>query len=290
MEMNKSSWTAEITATIRAVESLRKGSERILKDIYAYRFLHPAIRLLLKNSSIARFALWFVIDRRFPGAVDTLISRVRFVDDCLKKSIDDGIEQLVILGAGYDSRAYRFDGLKDKSVFEVDHPRTQAVKQGKLTEIFGRIPAHVTLVPVDFEKGNLMSKLNQAGYRKDFKTLFIWEAVCKYLTADAVDQLLTAVSTNASTGSRIVFDYLFESWINGSSGSEIANNMLDYHLRKGEPFIFGLPENNAEEVILSKGFNNVENISGTKIKKLYFESVERGRAFHPFWGIMQATV
>ena len=84
-----------------------------------------------------------------------LLHAQNYIDDRLQQHLGDGLEQLVILGAGYDSRAYRFEELKKGiKVFEVDHPATQAVKKEKLQEIFQLLPDHVTYVPVDFHNEN----------------------------------------------------------------------------------------------------------------------------------------
>jgi methyltransferase (TIGR00027 family) len=231
-----------------------------------------------------------MIDRRFPGATDTVVSRIRFVDDCLNACIKEGIEQLVILGAGYDSRAYRFNELKSKRVFEVDHPNTQRLKKKKVTKIFGCLPSYVKFVPVDFEKEKLMPKLSAAGYRINLKTLFIWEGVCKYLTPNAVNELLSVVSGNSCKGSSIVFDYLFQSMVDRSSGSKLAEKALDFQAKKGEPFIFGLPEKNPEHLIMSRGFTSVKNFTAAKIKRMYFSGMARAKNLHPFWGIIHATI
>ena len=194
MIRDKASWTAEITTVIRANESLRPIQNSLFQDKYAAEFLRPSFKLILKNQLITRFILWLMIDRRFPGAIDTVASRIRFIDDCLKNSIEEDIEQLVILGAGYDSRAYRFEKLKDINVFEIDHPNTQRLKKTKVIKIFGKLPAYVKYVPVDFEKEKIIPKLLNNGYNNSLKTMFIWEGVCKYLTKEAVSELLTAVS------------------------------------------------------------------------------------------------
>lgn len=287
---DKASWTAEITAVFRAVESIRPSRERLLHDIYADKFLRPTFRLLLKSKLMAKFALWIAIDRRFPGATDTTVSRMRFIDDFLSRSITGGIEQLVILGAGYDSRAYRFPELRQIKVFEVDHPDTQVLKKRKILNMFGMLPRHIAYVPVNFERNQLIPKLTHAGYCRDLKTLFIWEGVCKYLSADAVDQLLISVALNACKGSSIVFDYLFQSMVNGTSGSKLAHKMLHFQARKGEPFIFGLPEQFPEEHITAKGFSHAKNITAAMIKEIYFKKIKRGRKLHPFWGLIEATV
>lgn len=290
MIKDKASWTAEMTAVFRATETIRPIQQRLFQDIFAAKFLRPQIRLILKSGIFARFALWFMIDRRFPGATDTIVSRIRYIDDCLKGAISEGIEQLVILGAGFDSRAYRFAELSNINVFEVDHPNTRNLKIQKVIHIFGCLPKHVKYVPVDFEKERLFSKLLSTGFDSSRKTLFIWEGVSKYLTKGAVDELLTDVSLNTSKGSSIVFDYLFESMIDKSSGSPLTKRMLDFQLKKGEPFIFGLPEESPEDHIKPKGFSVVKNVPASKIKKMYFHGLTRAKNLHPFWGIIRATV
>ena len=290
MKSGKASWTAEVTAIFRATESLRPTQVRLFYDKYAAKFLRSSFRLILKNRLFAKFVLWLMIDRRFPGATDTIVSRIRFIDDCLKDCITEGVEQLVILGAGYDARAYRFNELKNKLVFEVDHPNTQKLKKNKILNIFGSLPHYIVYVPVDFEKDKLISKLTEAGYNQNLKTLFLWEGVCKYLTRNAVNELLTAVSGNSCKGSSIVFDYLFQSMIDRTSGSMLADRMLNFQAKKGEPYLFGLQENNPEQLILGKGFSKVKNATAENIKNMYFKKNSRGKKIHPFWGIIHATV
>ena len=290
MKNGKASWTAEITAVSRATESIRPAQERLLNDVYAEKFIRPSFRLILKNRLITSFALWLMIDRRFPGASATIVSRIRLIDDCLKNCIKDGIEQLVILGAGYDARSYRFDELNDRVVFEVDHPNTQKLKIKKVKDIFGILPRHVRYVPVDFEKDELTTKLSGAGFNQNLKTLFLWEGVCKYLTPDAVSRILTMVSCNCCKGSSIVFDYLFQSMVDRSSGSLLADKMLNFQVKKDEPFIFGLPDINPEQTILKKGFSKVKNFTAKRIKSMYINETTRIKKIHPFWGVIHAIV
>lgn len=290
MRAGRASWTAEMTAVFRATESIRPGAVRLFHDRYAAHFLRPIYRLILKSRPLALFMVWLMVDRRFPGASTTISSRVRFVDDCLRIGIDSGIGQLVLLGAGYDSRAYRFSALKDRRVFEVDHPRTQKSKKDKLLDLMGSLPAHVVYVPVDFEKDDLMAKLTGAGYRHDLKTLFIWEGVSKYLTASAVKDLLSAVSANSRKGSAIVFDYLFQSMVDGRSGGALVQKILSIQAEKGEPFIFGLPEESPERFVMASGFAFVKNFTAARIKQLVLDGMSRARDLHPFWGIIYATV
>ena len=134
MKKGRPSATAEGNAALRAAELLRPLDERVCYDPFAKDFLGIRFGIVVRSRLLTKIALWYA-EQIIPGAADSLVVRTRYIDDYLEKCIDDGIEQLVILGAGYDSRAYRFKRLRGKvKVFEVDHPATQ--KHAKWGQVF----------------------------------------------------------------------------------------------------------------------------------------------------------
>ena len=139
--------------------------------------------------------------RRWPGARPSGVARTQWIDDVLSESLRKGIEQLVILGAGYDSRPYRMAGLDSARVFEVDHPATSASKQKRLA---GIVSSNVTYVRLDFDKDDLGAALANAGFNLDRQTFLLWEGVTNYLTEDAVDMTLRYIS-GAKPGSLLLF-------------------------------------------------------------------------------------
>lgn len=108
MSEEKPSPSAELSAAVRAAESMRPKDEQICYDTLAQYFLSRKFTIFVKNPLLRKMVLWRG-EQTNPGAIGCIISRTRYIDDYLQKCIDDGIEQLVILGAGYDSRPYRFD-------------------------------------------------------------------------------------------------------------------------------------------------------------------------------------
>ena len=117
--------TAEGITIHRFAESQRPEGERICYDSYAVYFLSSeTLEFRTRNPDKVK-AAQEQYERFFPGLSNSIRAKVRYFDDFIKKSIDEGLEQLIILGAGYDSRAYRIDRLKKIRVFEVDHPGTQ---------------------------------------------------------------------------------------------------------------------------------------------------------------------
>ena len=290
MKKGKPSATAEGNAALRAAEWLRPEDERVCYDQFARRFLGLRFGVIVRSRLLTRIALWYA-ERIIPGAADSLVARTRYIDDYLKQCIDDGIEQLVILGAGYDSRAYRFDELRPRvRVFEVDHPDTQRAKIQKVKRIFGSLPSHVVYVGLDLDEKKLREGLLEAGYRKDKKTLFIWEGVTVYLTPEAVDETLAFVAENSGKGSSIIFDYAFQFALDATSDSEEAKKWRKAYERRGEPPKFALKEDEVEEFLSKRGFYQVKSVSMESLENVYFRSKGISRKVTRLGAIVHADV
>lgn len=184
--------TAEFVASHRAVESLKPAGERICYDPYAIHFLKSET-LEIINDPVKLKAVTEMAGHIGQEMGTSLRVRVRYFDDFVNKSVDDGLEQLVILGAGFDTRAYRIEGLEKVKVFEVDHPETQHFKKQKIREIFGFISDHVVYVPVDLETQTLGQSLFNKGYNSSKKTLFVLEGLIQYLTPKSVDEIFSFI-------------------------------------------------------------------------------------------------
>jgi methyltransferase (TIGR00027 family) len=272
MEGEKASWTAEAVAFYRALESMRPEDKRVCYDPLAVEFLGRWFGLLCRNRIRARIARYYIERGKLAPSFFTLICRTTYIDDCLRRCIDDGIKQLVIFGAGFDSRAYRIGGLEENvRVFEVDHPSTQRIKIERLRRALGSLPRHVTYVPVDFESETLSRRLPESGYKSDMKTLFIWEGVTTYLTPEAVDETLSFVAGNTAEGSSIVFTYAYR-FPDGTVLGERKGWHTAYMKRRGEPHIFGIEEGAIAGFLSERGFDLVANVpnnalTGTYMKK-----------------------
>jgi methyltransferase (TIGR00027 family) len=290
MQDKKPSKTAERNAFARAVESRRPEDIRVCYDPLAEYFLGPRFTFILNHRLLLR-VLWWISNRVRPGLGSFVIARSRYMDDYLQTCINNGFEQLVILGTGYDSRAYRFDKLKEGfKVFEVDHPSTQRLKMEKLKEIFGNLPDHVTFISIHFNREKLPEKLFKNGYDKKLKTLFIWEGVTYYITAEAVDETLKFVANNSGKGSSIIFDYLPPSVVDKSSKREGSKAVRRLTKRSGEALSFGLEKETIKAFLSQRGFWQVENVNSTSLKGAYFKEIDRDRKMSNHFGVVHATV
>jgi methyltransferase (TIGR00027 family) len=296
VKTGKPSLTAELTTFARAAESAKPEARRLCHDPLAREFLNAPLKLLARSRVLAGLVVWWA-ERLAPGVPGEVLGRTKYIDDSLRACIKDGIEQLVILGAGYDSRPYRFDELNHGvRVFEVDHPATQKVKVKRVERLLGRLPGHVVFVPIDFEQEKLPNKLFEKGYDSNKKTFYIWEGVTYYLTARAVDETLAFVVENSGTGSSIIFDYAFQKVLEGGADLGQVNRALKAWERVAAPlttdehFIFGVKEGTIQEFLSARGFCEIENINGDSFKTAYFKDMKQSGDVSHICGFVRATV
>lgn len=140
------------------------------------------------------------------GLVDHQELRTAAIDEALALALHDGVDQVVLLGAGLDARAWRVAGLRSAVVFEVDHPSTQAYKRARIEE---RPPLakEVRYVAVDFERDSLDEALERAGHDATRRTMWIWEGVTPYLDRDAIRATLAVVGARSASDSRLAVTY-----------------------------------------------------------------------------------
>lgn len=204
---------------------------------------HPAVR-----------ALGFDYDEAMQnpeviGIVRAMMIRTRFIDDALERAIAGGATQVAILGAGFDSHAYRCrELLAGVSVFEVDRPVTQALKRQRVDEVLGGPPDNLTYVPIDFQHEDLREVLTRHGYDTAKRTFFVLEGVTMYVPEDSVRATFAFVAGHPP-GSSIVFDFVSRPMVDF-----LASGNLDtipeaarpgfqrfLNLLKDEPWLFGIP-------------------------------------------------
>lgn len=139
------------------------------------------------------------------GLVDHAVLRTQMIDAHLSSALESGIDQIVLLGAGLDARAWRLPELARTTVFEVDHPATQGYKRARL----GRRASHadVRYVAVDFERQSFAGALETSGFRSETRALWIWEGVAMYLQRAAILDTLAQLSHLSAPGSELAMTY-----------------------------------------------------------------------------------
>lgn len=282
MKPTQASWTSVYTTAKRAIESEKPADRRICYDPLARRFIGPALYSIFK----IYFAFQY---RQTPAAQKYILYRSRFFDDYLGKCLSSGINQMVILGAGLDSRAYRGE-LQKRGVktFEVDHPATQAHKIQLVRKTFGGIPAHVVYIPMDFMKDTL-DTLPVNGYNPSLKTLFLCEGVTYYLNAESVETILIWIGSHAAKNSSVLLDYKTTSPTTRIQPHRKRISALIAEFA-GEKRSYGLEKNQMEDLLKQSGFSQIEDVDGEQLAHLYQTNPDRGRQLSRKYAIVSAVV
>jgi len=200
--------------------------------------------------------------------------RTRFAEDALAAAVERGASQLVVLGAGLDTFAYRNPFGSRLRVFEVDHPATQAWKRERLEAAAIPLPETLTFAPVDFERQTLAEGLAAAGFDPGRQTFFTWLGVVPYLTEEAVLSTLGFIA-GLRGGAHVVFDY---SDPPGTLGAE-ARAYHDRHAMRveslGEAWVTYFEADAVRARLVALGFTEVEDLGPAQIAARYFPN--RGR-------------
>jgi methyltransferase (TIGR00027 family) len=290
MKAGQASRTAEYNALFRALESARAPQCRIIEDQLAAHFLRQPLRSvtgLLHAGILAAVSRY--IDHRQPGVRPTVVARTRLIDEYLLAAVRDGMPQIAILGAGFDTRAYRIAGVEGTCVFEVDHPDTSAVKRQRIRQVLGTLPAHVRYVAFNFSRGSLHDALGHAGFNTACRTFFIWEGVTNYLTEDAVRDILAFVG-QAPAGSRVVFTYVHRDILRNPerfAGGVRLHRRLN---RFGERFTFGLDPADVPLFLAAHGLRLVDDIGSVEYRARFLGASGDHLKGHEFYHVAVADV
>jgi methyltransferase (TIGR00027 family) len=230
-----------------------------------------------------------LVDARTPGARTSGIARTRYIDDALRAALDDGVEQVVVLGAGFDCRAHRTPGIDRVRVFEVDHPDTQAAKRRCLSPVLTSGPNPVIYVATDFNQRRLEGAMADADYDRARRTFFIWEGVTNYLDARAVDTAFDWFAT-AAPDSRVVFTYVHRLMLDDPAAFRDGEQLLRNLRQIGEPWTFGFDPSELPGNLQARGLELVEDLGATEYRARYWP-LEGGRMVgYEFYRVATARV
>lgn len=254
---------------LRATEMSRPPEQRIFEDTFARRFLSAPWRVLLMPG--LRDALLALVERRGPGGLGMLLCRSRFIDDALTDALSAGLDQVVNLGAGFDTRACRIPGIERTGVFELDQPAAMAWKAARLRRLLGRVPAHLSLIGIDFDRQDVAAELQKAGFQTGLRTFYIWEGVTQYISAEAVDATFRLVAP----GSRIAFTYLHGGIVDGSARTDVDRDYMRATERSGMPWIFGIHPDRLEGFLAERGLALCDHLDADGYRARYVEPAGR---------------
>jgi methyltransferase (TIGR00027 family) len=274
MDAGRASRTAAYMALFRAVETARR-SARLFDDPLATTLLPSDLRTV---AAVARLPVvgpmvpW-VLDRGWPRTRSSGVVRTAAIDALVLDALAAGARQLVLLGAGFDSRPYRLP-LADALTFEVDHPATQAVKAQRL-RASGVEVDRTRFVGVDFERDDVARALRTAGFDAGLVSVVVWEGVVSYLSSSAVDGTFSLLARILAPSSRLIFTYVDKGALDGSRHFDEARRWKWWVGRNGEPFVFGFDPAEIGAYLAAHGFRLVSDVSTAEVARTICEPLGR---------------
>ncbi|MBN2386416.1 MAG: SAM-dependent methyltransferase [Anaerolineales bacterium] len=270
----RSSQTAAYICFSRGCATREKDPRFRGPDTLAEILFPPMARLML-NATPLRKALMRTMFP--PGIHEYVLARTKVMDAAFVDALEARFAQIVLLGAGFDTRALRFaDRNQGTKVFELDVATTQQAMRKVLRDKKIPLPADCIFVPIDFERQDIFAVLSEAGYRPGQRSLFLWEGVTMYLSAQAVDNTLEFIHHHAAPGSRVAFDYIYASVLRRENRYFGEQEIFDTIANTGEGWTFGLEEGEIESFLVKRGFDLIAHYTPPQLEKRYL-TAEDGR-------------
>jgi len=252
-------------ALFRAIESARPASSRLFCDPFAALFLHRWRKWIYRiaRCGAGRRIVERLFDRGLPGARAAGIARTKWIDDEVTRALGTST-QLVLLGAGFDTRAYRLPAAQRVNTFELDHPGTSAAKQAVLRGQLGSLPKQVQFVGIDFNTQSIGDVLSRSGFDGTEAACFVWEGVTNYLSPEAVDGILRQIAQTAD-GSILLFTYVDRRVLDEPKLFFGAEKLLFRLHSIGEPWTFGFHPDEIERDLAARKLRLVRDLSVAEV-------------------------
>lgn len=244
---------------IAAAERYTPAERRIVDDDLAARFIPGGLRAAVRVP-LTRRLLMSMTEKQATGIWGSMLCRKRYADDRVAEAVREGVQQLIVLGAGLDTRAYRLAG--DLPVVEADLPSNVEDKRARVEAVFGRVPANVTLRPTDFETDDLGDLLDPAR-----PAMIVWEAVTQYLTEEGVRRTLSQLG-KAAPGSRLIFTYVLADFLDGSRAYGAERAYREF-VTKHRVWRFGLAPAEVAPLLREYGWAETEQAGPAEYRAWY---------------------
>jgi methyltransferase (TIGR00027 family) len=270
----KSSRTAEYTCIVRAASSLEKDIRYKSDDTIALKILPQPIKYLIQIPFYRMLHCRFGVPN---GIYEYVIARTKYMDAVYKKAISDKFDQIVILGAGYDTRAIRFPAIDDHTkIYEFDAKYTQQMKLNFYEKSGISMPLNIRFEAIDFVKESLRQRFETIGFQKNKRSLFIMEGVSMYLEPEAIHNTFLTVTDYMGRHSCIAFDYVYSDVIRHEKKHYGETQIIKSVSRVNEAWRFGIEKNKIEQFLLNYGLSVINHMNSKDIEDCYFKD-DQGR-------------
>jgi methyltransferase (TIGR00027 family) len=266
--------TAEMTCLSRAVSSQETNS-RLRSDDHLAVTLLPALFRALVHIPLFR---WFHRHVFAPaGIYEYVVARTKYIDGVFKRAMLERFDQVLLLGAGFDTRALRFQAeAQHARIFELDAYPTQQAKIRQYRKRGLSFPSNLTFIEVDFDKDSLPEKLDISGFQRGRRSLFVLEGLLMYLESESVSATLQTVQEYAGVGSWVVFDYVRALVLRHENSQYGEARLRETVARVGEQWRYGIDPSKVASLLATFGFTVIDHKDAKELEDMYFRN-EAGR-------------
>ncbi len=261
--------TAELVAAARA-DHTRSAKVPVFEDRHAYAMCGRLWRTILSS----RILLLLVKDgllRSLRPILPAIFTRARFGEDCLEAAMAEGVDQYVIIGAGYDTFAFRRPDLMERlTLYELDQKATQDNKFRRMRAAGIEAPASVRYVQADLNVERLQDALAKAGFDFSRPAMVSWFGVTYYLDRDTVRDTLASIAREMAPGTTVVFDYLADAeWV-PEDAQPLLTRATAFVAGRGEPWLSSFVPPDLPGILNDLGYDDIDNLEPHKVGERYF--------------------
>lgn len=264
------SGTAQMTCVSRTASFFENRSQYKTDDFIAPRLVPKKMLPFLKIGFLRKLCIPLFTPT---GIYEYVIARTKYMDSIFKKAVSDNFDQILIFGAGFDSRGIRFSNARSHTgIFELDVPVTQNAKIQQLEKRKIEIPSNIVFVSIDFAKENLEEKLSGAGFLRNKRSLFILEGLIMYLSEKVVRSTFQIIQRYSAENSEVVFDYIYASVCREENQLYGEKEIFNTVKKAGEGWSFGIENGEIENFLKKYDFRLVEHLNSRNLEERYFRS------------------
>jgi methyltransferase (TIGR00027 family) len=265
----------------------------VFDDPFAFQLMSPSLQRVTQN----HFFQWlfqrnFIFKSlRLQSISAQVLVRAKYAEEKLEEAVAKGITQYVIISAGLDSFCLRRPEFSTHlQIYEIDHPATQQIKQKRLKPIMESFPPNVEFISVDLEKQTISNALSSSSYLKEKRAFFSWLGTVPYLSEEAIFKVLGELSTFATQGSEIVFDYLIPTDFWAPDERQALLRIMRIIGRWGEAVKTYFAPDTFLSDLNHLGYNVIGNLSPLELNKLYFSNRSDGLMTHSAAYLIHAKI
>jgi methyltransferase (TIGR00027 family) len=226
------------------------------------------LKLMLHIPLVRRFYGQVIAPK---GIYEYTLARTKYIDSVFKEALAEGFDQILIFGAGFDTRALRFEiEAGNTKIFELDLPITQQAKVEQYKKRGLQIPRNLEFISIDFDKESLPEKLGEAGFHRDRRSLFVMEGLLMYLQPESVDQTFNVIETFSGALSEVVFDYVLAPVLRQEGRYYGEREIVESVTNAGERWYFGIEDGAIVDFLANYGLNICEHKDAQELEREYF--------------------